>query len=97
MTTYELEIGNKELNINIHDNGDMGIIIYQKRYGWNDGNKTTDIIIRNAHAKEVLAFLERYLIPAVEDMDYSPPKDNRVRCPECGVLGGHLSNCPYLY
>ena len=27
--------------------------------------------------------------------DYEPPRDERIRCPECGVLGGHLSNCPY--
>lgn len=63
MKTFQLERGDKELNIDIYDNGDIEITIYCEHYGWNDGNKSidADIILTKDQAAYMLEFLIEFL------------------------------------
>ena len=67
--SYELEIGSKELVIDVWDDGDFEITISQEHYGWNDGGKAIagDIIIPKKYAGELLEFLQRHLTKRAAD------------------------------
>ena len=66
MITLEIERGDKEINIDVYDDGDIEVTIYQEHYGWNDGGKAIagEIILSKDQAVEMLEFLKRHLTTA---------------------------------
>jgi len=78
MKSYELEIGSKELVIDIWDDGDIEITISQEHYGWNDGGKAIagDIIIPQKYAGELLEFLQSHLTPRGSDREAAGENSN---------------------
>lgn len=63
METIELEVGDKELQVDVWDDGTTEITVSQEHHGWNDGGKAIagDIILNGHQANELFLFLSRNL------------------------------------